>query len=319
MSSFRDTSSWQLVNGTTLSYSYQHQGEQRTSTSEKRPTLLYAQMSRLSLHRDIWWERNNPEKPEIKAGYTGREYVSGLARLINAHLYAITLDEIPNTHFREIFVNIFPNDEAELVQTSVADTWIYTADPKAPEEGWLKDELGQINFHSAGEYHEKSEVYATLYLSHDRFRDLADAIAANNIRSANIEILGDLFGLDYEGFFSDLNTTYNYAMLCEDKGVSAFGTAKGSSGRVKARLQGLKLEWSPNLDTRNVRERDEPKHSIYSEASVTEIVEPEQSNTNEQLVRVLNSMRDKIDQLHSALVLGLVVFAAATLVEWLRG
>lgn len=68
-----------------------------------------------------------------------------------------------------------------------------------------------------------------------------------------------------------------------------------------------------------MRERDELKSSVSTEASVAEAVEPEQSNTNEQLIRVLNAMRTKIDQLHSALVLGLVVFAVATLAEWLRG
>lgn len=201
MGSFRDTSGWQLVNGTTLCYSYQHQVEQQTSTSEKRPTSLYAQMSRLSLHRDIWWERDNPERPETKAGYSGREYISGLARLVNARLHAITLDETPNENFREVFINILPIDEADLVQTSVADTWIGIANKEAPEEGWLKDELGQIDVHSAGEYHEKAEVFATLHLSRDKFKDLADAIAANNIRSASIEVLADLFGLAYEGFF----------------------------------------------------------------------------------------------------------------------
>jgi hypothetical protein len=183
MSSFTDTSKWKRKNSTTLTYSYIHKGETHEGSSEMEPQTVSMQLERLSVLKETSWRLKDKKDPDSEAGFFTREFISALGILDNCILHAITLDENPNQKSVRLDVNIFPASLDQLRTTSVADSWAPLAAGERPEEGWLKDEIGQIRYHSAGEYHEDSSFLAILLLSQQKFDELAQAIKQGTIQA----------------------------------------------------------------------------------------------------------------------------------------
>ena len=64
MTSFSDTSTWQLKNDGMLSYYYTAKGEKISSTSEKRPQSLLVQVETLAVHDVASWQLKDDGRPE---------------------------------------------------------------------------------------------------------------------------------------------------------------------------------------------------------------------------------------------------------------
>jgi hypothetical protein len=138
------------------------------------------------------------------------------------------LDDNENETFTKLHVTIYPVPLEKLQETAKVDTLsIIGNEDDKPEEGWMKDEIGSIRYHGAGEYYHDSHMFASVFLSPEKFGDLVLAIKNSGIRSARMEIIADVYEFGYESLGADIRGhKYNYAILCEDEGDSAFGTPK---------------------------------------------------------------------------------------------
>ena len=273
MSDFRNTSDWKIKDGTTLAYAHEYKGKRHEGEAEKKPNRLNLQLERLSVMNQTSWELERYREPEQEAGFYTHEYITALGILDNCRLHAITLDDNENETFTKLYVEIHPVPLEKLMETAKVDTLSIIGDEdEKPEEGWMKDEIGSIHFHGAGEYYHESQIFASVLLSQDKFEDLVLAIKAGGIRSARMEILADVFEFGYESMGAGMSGHYyNYAILCEDEGDSAFGTPKGASAKTKARLQEVLLEWAPPLDKKTAAVRDEPDDNDYLEPEMAPV------------------------------------------------
>jgi hypothetical protein len=197
MSNFKNTSDWKIKDGTTLAYSYEYNGKRHEGAAEKKPNIINMQLERLSVLNTTSWEIERYRKPEQEAGFDTREHIAGFGTLDNCCLHAITLDENENEEFTKLHFAIYPVPLEKLQATAKVDTLsIIDEDDLMPEEGWMKDEIGSIHYHGAGEYYDTSQLFTTLFLSQDKFDDLILAIKSDCIRSARLEVLADVFEHD---------------------------------------------------------------------------------------------------------------------------
>lgn len=193
MSSFQNTSGWTRKDGTTLVYTYDHNGERREGLSEMEPQSVNMQLQRLSVLSETSWRVRDKEDPDSEPGFVTRELISALGMLDNCRLHAITLDDNPNETSSQIDVTICPAPLSELQAASVVDSWSIFSEDERPEDGWLKDEAGSITYHSAGEYYEDAIWAASVLISQEKFDMLLHAIKQGNIRSARLSLLADLY------------------------------------------------------------------------------------------------------------------------------
>lgn len=318
MSSFTDTANWKRKDSTTLAYSYDHEGEHREGSSEMEPQTVDVQLERLSVLNETSWRVKDEKEPESEAGFFNHEYISALGRLDNCRLHAITLDDNPNETSSRINVTIYPAPLEKLQATSIVDSLSFFREEEKPADGWLRDEVGRISYHSAGEYHEDSMFSASVLISQEEFDALAQAIKQGNIRSARLSLLADLYHFGYESIGAGVRGHYyNYAILCHDEGTSAlWGTAKGSGGRTKARLQELTLEWSPKLDAKMAGRRDEPDENEYIEPDMV----PVERDLEEVVVRLsqdVKAIRGRLDFFYQAAILVVVIVVLGEFLNWI--
>ncbi|WP_299596610.1 hypothetical protein [uncultured Tateyamaria sp.] len=318
MSDFKDTTSWEKKDGTTLAYTYELDGKQHEGTAEKRPNSIHVQLDRISVLNETSWQLKDEKEPESETGYSTREYISALGSMDNCRLHSITLDENPNEVFSQLDVSIYPTELKNLVKTSTIDQFSFLRDEEdMPDEGWLSEETGRIHFHSDGEYHHGSQVFAKLLLSREKFDDLVEAIKAGKVRSARLDIFADLYEFDYESMGAGMPShRYNYAILSKDEGESAYGTSKGSSGFTRARLQEVLLEWSPSLANRTASRRDEPDEDDYLEEDI-ELFERDVEKTVAKLSRDVQAIRGRIDDFFQAAIFIIVVLVIGQVTDWL--
>lgn len=318
MSDFKNTSDWKIKDGTTLVYPIVYEGKQSESSSEMEPQTVDMQLERLSVLNETSWRVKVEKDPDSEAGFFSREYISAAGVLDNCRLHAITLNDDPNEVSSRIDVTIYPAPLEKLQATSVADDWSHIANDKRPEEGWLKDEVGRISYHSAGEYHDFSMFSARVFMSQERFDALAQVVKNDTIRSARLSLLADLYHFGYESMGAGMRGhIYNYGILCKEEGTSAlWGTAKGSGGWTNARLQELTLEWSPKLDPKMAGRRDEPDEDDYLESDIVP-VERDLEKVVARLARDVQTIRGRVDWFYKAAILVVVLVALDQVLGWL--
>lgn len=317
MSSFTDTSNWKRKDGTTLVYSYELKGEKHEGSSEMEPQTVSMQLERLSVLNETSWRVKDKEDPDSEASFITREYISALGNLDDSRLHAITLDDNPNETSSRLGITIYPDPLKRLQETSVIDNWSSFRDGKRPEEGWLKDEVGSLNYHSAGEYHQNSMFSARVFMSQGEFDALALAVKQGTIRSARLSLLADLYHFGYESMGAGMRGHYyNYAILCEDEGPSAlWGTSKGSGGQTKVRVQELTLEWSPKLDSKMAGRRDEPDDDDYLDPDMAP-VERDGKMAVAQLSRDVQAIRARVDIFYQAAILVVFLLFLSQVIDW---
>ena len=318
MSSFKDTSSWKKKDASTLVYSYEVDGKQHDGSSEKEPNSLLVQLERLSVFDETSWLLKDDKEPESETGYSSREFISALGVFDNCRIHTITLDETENEEFSRLDITIYPIELEKLQETSTVDEWSIIGDEDKPEGGWLKDEIGRIDYHGVGEYFDQSLLSARLFLSREEFDILVKAIKASGIRSARLQVLADLFEFGWEGMVADISGhIFNYAILCEDEGESAFGTSKGARGHTQVRLQEVLLEWSPKLEAKPAVRRDETDEDDYLEPEDMEPVEKDVEKVIARLARDVQGIRGKIDAFYQAAILVIVILVLTQVLDWL--
>ena len=320
MSSFKDTSDWKRKDGTTLVYYYDREGCRREGLSEMEPQSVDMQLQRLSVLSETSWRVRDKEDLDSEPGFVTREFISVLGVLDNCRLHAITLDDNPNEISSQIDVTIYPAPLSKLQATSVIDSWSIFSEDKRPEDGWLKDEAGRITCHSAGEYYEDAMCSASVLISQEKFGVLVSAIKQGNIRSARLSLLADLYHFGYESMGAGIRGHYyNYAILCQDEGTSAlWGTAKGSGGSTKARLQELTLEWSPKLDIKMAGRRDEPDENDYLGPDMVP-VERDLDKLVTRLSKDVQAIRGRVDLFYQAAILVVVLLVVSQVLDWFGG
>lgn len=248
MKMFDDARNWKKTSARTLTFSYlEHRGKLREQSLEKRPDMLFLQLERLSLFNNTSWQYRDKYNPEIESGFSTREYITGFASLIGCRIYGVALDDTQSVAFVRLEVQISPIELEKLKDTT--HSLASFPQGKVPEGGPLADSLGELVYYWAddGKARYWPVLYAKLYLDYEHFSALARNIQAGGIRSARLEVLADLYGLDWGG---TPGADADYVILLEDEGLS-------KRGRAKARLNEVTLEWSPVLDTRMGSVRDE--------------------------------------------------------------
>lgn len=318
MSDFKDTSNWRIKDGTTLAYAYEYKGKRHAGEAEKKPNRLNLQLERLSVLNQTSWELERYREPEQEAGSYTHEYITALGILDNCRLHAITVDDNENEKFTKLNVEIHPVPLAKLKETAKVDTLsIIGEEDDKPEEGWMKDEIGSIHFHGAGEYYHESQIFASVFLSQDKFDYLVLAIKAGGICSARMEILADVFEFGYESLGAGMRGHYyNYAFLCEDEGDSAFDTPNGASGKTKARLQEVLLEWSPTLGKKTAAARDEPTDDDYLEPEMAP-VERDIEKVVARLSLDVQGIRNRVETFHQAAIVVVIILVVTQIIDWI--
>ena len=318
MSDFKDTSSWAKKDGTTLAYTYEVEGKPHEGTAEKRPNSIHVQLDRISVLNETSWQLKDEKEPESETGFSTREYISAFGAIDNCRIHAITLDDNPNEVFSQLDVSIYPTELENLVKTSTIDQFSFLHDEEdMPDKGWLSEETGRIDFHSDGEYHHGSQLFATLLLSQEKFDDLVEAIKAGRVRSARLDVFADLYEFGYESMGAGLpGHRYNYAILSKDEGESAFGTSKGLSGFTRARLQEVLLEWSPSLENRKASRRNEPDEDDYLEEDL-EPFKKGVEKTVAKLSRDVRAIRGRIDVFYQATIFIIIILVISEVTDWL--
>jgi hypothetical protein len=309
VTTFDDTSNWEKKDGTTLVYSYTHKGKQHEGSSEKEPNSLLMQLERLSVLGETSWRFENEKEPDSKTSYFTREYISALGVLNGCRVHAITLDETENEVFTRLDVTIYPIELRKLQETSTFDQWSFSREGERPEDGWLKDEIGRIDYHGMDEYYDRSLLSARLFLETERFDELVEEIRAGGIRSARLQVLADLYQFGWEGMVADIpGSTFNYAILCEYDG-------KGARGYTNARLQEVLLEWSPTLATRTAAARDEPDEGEFLEPKM----EPEARDVEKvvaRLARDVQVIRGRVDIFYQAAIVVILILVLSRVLDW---
>ncbi|MDG3039856.1 hypothetical protein [Roseicyclus marinus] len=320
MSNFTDTANWKRKDATTLVYSYDRKGERHEGSCEMEPQTVAMQLQRLSVLNEISWRIKDEKDPEREADFFSREYITALGILDDCRLHAITLDDKPNETSSRINVTIHPVPLEKLQATSVIDSWSLFREKEKPAEGWLRNEIGRIRYHSAGEYHDGSMFSASVLISQEKFDALALAVKQGNIRSARLSLLADLYHFGYESMGAGIRGHYyNYAILCEDDGASALsGSPKGSDGTTKARLQELIVEWSPKLDAKMAGLRDEPDEGDHLEPDMVQ-VERDLDTVVARLSKDVRAIRGRVDLFYQAVILGVILLVLGQVLDWFTG
>lgn len=318
MSSFKDTSNWTEKNETSLDYMYEVDGKQYEGTAEKRPNSILVQLDRFSVLSETSWQIKDEKEPEKEAGYFTREYISASGVMENCRIYAITLDDDPNETFSRMDVSIYPAELKSLVRTSTTDQFYYLlSEDDMPEEGWLNGEVGRIRCYSDGEYHREAQLFATLFLSQEKFDSLVKDIKAGHIRSVRLDVFADLFEFGFEGMVAgNPGHLYNYAILSKAEGDSAFGASKGSSGHTKARLQEICLEWSPSIDKRVVSRREEMGEDEYLEEG-SETLDTDAKKVVARMSGDVQAIRGRIETFYQAAIFIVIILVISQVSSWL--
>lgn len=315
---FEDTSKWTKKDSNTLVYAYKHEGEVHEGSSERNPKTINLQLERLTVHNEVSWQMKDEKEPSSETGFSDREYISGIGTT-DDRIHAITLDDNENAMQQRLDVNIYPLPLEELQKTSTIDDFgtFMLDDEDKPEDGWLNTEHGRIDYHGEGEYHHEAMFFARLFLSTDKFDELVRNIKAGGISYAQLHILADLYDLRYEGMGAGMpGHSYNYAILCEDEGDSAFGTAKGASGYANARLQELRLSWSPKL------EKPLNRDDLFDDDMLDANNESSDANVARAVSRIaedVRGLRGRVNWFYRAAVFIAVIVIVVQTLGWFGG
>ena len=241
MTDFKNTSTWEKKNASTILYRYEHEGKKSEGELEKRPSILHVKIDRLSVMDETTWTFAENKQPDSTTGFRSRDYIKVEGRLDRALVHVFAVQETRTATFDRIEISIYPVPIETLQASSKFERWSILGDKDRPEEGWLKDEHGRIDFNEANEYFDQASILARLFLDQATFDAVVQKIKnGGTIRKAHLGILADLFQFGYERAFARPMDIENYGILYEIEGRSM-------AARTNARLEELMLEWSPKL------------------------------------------------------------------------
>lgn len=241
MTDFKDTSKWEKKNNSSIIYRYDYQGKPHEGTLEKDPHTVRVNVERLSVMDTTAWALADKKVPDSETGFRSYEYIRATGRLDGSRVHAFIIGEAATTTFDRIDISIYPTALEDLQKTSTHERWSLRGSDEKPEDGWLKDEKGRIDFYEANEYMDEPSLSARLWLDQATYATIVQKIKnGSTIRSVQIEVLADLFQFGYEGAFGSPRTTWNYGLLCDNAGRSV-------RGHTTARLEEMLVEWGPSL------------------------------------------------------------------------
>lgn len=301
MTDFKNTSNWEKKTSSTILYRYEYEGKQREGELEKEPHTLHVQAERLTVMDTTAWTVVDKKEPDSKTGFQSREFIKVEGKLDLARVHVFTLDETPTATFDRIEVSIYPISLAMLQQSSSYEKWSLREKKERPEEGWLKDEHGRIDYYEATEYFCKELISARLWLDQATFDSVVQKIkGGGTIRNARLEILADLFQFGYEGWVAGPMTTSNYGLLCESD-------ERRTKGYTKARLEELLLEWSPKLVRPQPEVDDLPTEPADDDADGRAV---------SGLASDVKRIRARMDIFYQAAIAIAVFFVVSNVVGW---
>ena len=301
MTDFKNTSKWEKKTCSTILYRYEHDGKQREGELEKEPHTLHVHVERLSVMDTTAWTVADKKEPDSKTGFQSREFIKVEGKLDLARVHVFTLDETPTATFDRIEVSIYPIPLAMLQESSSYEKWSLLEKKERPEEGWLKDEHGRIDFYEANEYFDRSSISARLWLDQATFDTVVQKIKdGGTIRNAKLEMLADLFQFGYEGAFAPPMTTRNYGLLCESD-------ERRTKGYTKARLEELLLQWSPKLARPQPDVDDLPAELADDDADGRAV---------SSLASDVKQIRARLDIFYQAAIAVVVFFVVSNVVGW---
>lgn len=315
MTDFKDTSSWKKKDGSTLVYSYEHEGQHREGEIEKEPHTLAVQIEKLSVVDRMAWEFADKKLADSTTGYHAAEHIRASGQLDRSRIHAFTLDENNNETFTRLDVSIYPTELEALKAASTIERWSFTRfDEERPDAGWLKDEMGRIDYYVANDFIDKSSVSARLWLDRQSFDSLVQKIKMGEIiRTARLEVFADLYQFGYEAAFGGPYTTENFGIFCEDDG-------NGLRGFTNARLEEFILEWTPSLTSNTKSVSTLADEGDYLEES-SEVERTESEMVIARLASDVQVIRGKIDTFYRAaylaLIYGMVFLIGRQVLDWI--
>ena len=301
MTDFKNTSNWEKKTSSTVLYRYEHDGKQREGELEKEPHTLHVQAERLSVMDTTAWGVADKEHADNTTGFKSREYIKVEGKLDLARVHVFTIDKVPTLTFDRIEVSIYPLSLEELQSSSKYERWSIRESKDRPEDGWLKDEHGRIDYYEVDEYFREASISARLWLDQATFASVLQKIkGGGTIRNARLEILADLFQFGYEGWVAGPMTTSNYGLLCESD-------ERRTKGYTKARLEELLLEWSPKLARPQPDVDDLPTELADDDANGRAV---------SGLASDVKQIRARLDIFYQAAIAVVVFFVVSNIVGW---
>lgn len=314
MTDFKDTSSWIEKDVTTLVYDYEYKGQHREGDIKKEPHSLTVQIEKLSVVDGMAWEFADKKLPDSTTGYQPTEYISVSGQLDSSSIHAFTLDESNNETFTRLNVSIYPTELEALRAASTDVELFFIGDEERPDAGWLKDEIGRINYYRANEFNYSQSLSARLWLDRQNFDALVQKIKmGETIRSARLVVLADLYQFSYETMYYGPISTENFGILCKDDD-------NGRVGSTNARLDALVLEWSPVLASKMEAVSNLAVEDDYlEEGSDTERTESEMIIA--RLARDVQAIRSKVDTFYrtayQAVIFVIVFLVGRQVLDWI--
>lgn len=305
MTDFKDSSKWEKKNNSTVLYPYEYQGKPHEGALEKDPHTLVVSLDRLSVMDTTAWAMADKKVPDSETGFRTSEYIRAMGKLVGSRVHAFIIGEAATTTFDRIEIGIYPIALADLQRTSTQERWSLRYSDEKPQDGWLKDERGRIEYYEATEYIAEASLSARLWLDLGTYDAVVKKIKNGSaIRSARIEILADLFQFGYEGAFAPPATTWNYGLLCESKGQSV-------NGNTAARLEEFLLEWGPSLT------RVQPNLTLGSLSPVAPDEEIDAPAMN-RLAADVSGIRERVEILFKVGVAVIVFLIIRDVMNWFR-
>lgn len=234
MTSFKSTKGWQSTNDNVISYPIAGPPIQEGSL-QREPKVLTVLADSLSLvERAIW---HTPDE-DTTAGYQNHNYITAAGKLRAACVFPFLLDAEHNEPMTDVEIIIHRVAKDQLLKAGTAPR--YSVDrtrTKAPEGGWLMDDVGVLSYFDADwEAQIDSALIATLHVDDEIFESLSqDLKSGAPLRGARIDILVDIFSFDSWIMPSSFRPA-EFGLMCKVE-------RDRMSGSAKARLETLVLEW----------------------------------------------------------------------------
>ena len=302
---FKNTSNWEKKNKSTILYRYEYQGERKESDLVMEPTHLWVNIERLSVVDRTTWEFSSDKRQESITGFLPSEHIRVIGKLRMSCVHAFVVGEAKTATLDKIEVLIYPVSLEELQETSRHNYWTVRRDNARPDDGWLQDEIGRLEVSNIDENKSESSLYARLALDNATFEALVQKIKSGGaLRSAQLQILADLFQDTSERAFAEPEDTKNFGLMCKNE--------RGSSGGyTRARLDELLLEWAPKL------EKSFSADDLQAEVPLNGIEDAGFAHVFNRVASDLKVIRNRLDSFYWAAIVLVVIFVLGGALDWL--
>lgn len=250
------------------------------------------------------WHIAGDEEPGSTTGFHSGEFIQATGKLESSRIRAFQLGKAATVTFALIDVYIHPATLEDLQATSTEEAFSIRENDDRPHDGRLAGERGRIRFFEADEYGADASLSARLWLDQATFDALVQKIReGRNMRTVRLEILADLFRFGHGDGVGYPWAKQDYGLMCSNDGHMTKGSAH-------ARLEELRIEWSPTLDDAKARnDPDEPPLDAQVDKGNAEAAA-------RQIADDVKNMRSRLDAFFQVAIFIAVLLVFGRILDW---